>query len=239
MKSLIVPAVFSDALKNSMPSWLSSGKLRASMASIGKDAPPYSTSIDYVPDGLPINGVTLWTQNNSAGVQDLKPEFTTTYEAGADLGFLKDRAGLSFTWYHSVSKDQILGVQTAASTGFTSITLNAGAIQNKGVELTAHATPVKSTSFSWDIAVNFSANKNKVLSIYHGLGSLVIGSEFGYGGSSPTFKYIVWQPVSDIFGTYYERYYGSGKTGDSFFTDKGKPMIIGANGFPVRAPQSD
>lgn len=230
--------VFSDALKNSIPSWLSSGKLRASIAGIGKDAPPYSTSINYVPDGLPINSVTLWTQNNAAGVQDLKPEFTTTYEVGTDLSFLKDRLGLSFTWYHSVSKDQILAVQTASSTGFTSITLNAGAIQNKGVELSANATPVKTSDFSWDIAVNFSANRNKVLSIYHGLQSLVIGSEFGYGGSSPTFKYVVGQPVSDIFGTYYERYYGSGKTGDSLFTDKSKPMIIGSNGFPVRAPQS-
>lgn len=209
-----------------MPSWLSSGKFRASLAGIGKDALPYSTAINYVPDGLPINQVTLWTRNNASGVHDLKPEFTTTYEVGTDLSFLKDRLGLSFTWYHSVSKDQILAVQTAASTGFTTITLNAGAIQNKGVELSVNATPVKSSNFSWDIAVNFSANRNKVLSIYRGLNSLVVGSEYGYAGASPTFEYVVGQPVSDIFGTYYLRYYGNGKTGDPLFTDKSKPMVI-------------
>lgn len=241
--SASVSWVFSDGIKNSMPSWVTSGKLRASIAGIGKDAPAYSTAINYVPDGLPINSVTLWTRNNASGVRDLKPEFTTTYEAGTDLDFLQDRLGLSFTWYHSVSKDQILAVQTAASTGFTTITLNAGAIQNKGVELSVHAAPVKTGNFSWNIAANFSANKNKVLSIYHGLNELVVGSEFGYGGASPTFEYVVGQPVSDIFGSYYLRYYGDGKTGSSLFTDKSKPMVINNTssnptifGFPQKGP---
>lgn len=229
--------IFSDQFK--MPSWLTNGKLRASIAGIGKDARPYSTSVVYVPNGLPINQVSLWTRSNASGISTLQPEHTVTTELGTDLSFLQDRLGLNFTWYKSNSKQQIIGVQTAASTGFTSITLNAGEIQNKGVELTLHAAPVKKKDFSWDLTLNFSANRNKVLAIYPGLKELVVGSEFGYGGSSPTFKYLVGQPVGNIYGTFYERYYGNGKTGDPLFTDKSKPMIIGANGFPVRAPASN
>jgi hypothetical protein len=107
------------------------------------------------------------------------------------------------------------------------------------VELTVHATPVKKRNFSWDLSLNFSANKNRVVAIYKDLQELVVGSEFGYGGSSPTFKYIVGQPVGNIYGTYWQRYYGNGKTGDSLFTDKSKPQVIGADGFPVSAPSSD
>lgn len=229
--------VFSDEFK--LPFWFSSGKFRASLAEIGKDAQPYSTSIVYVPAQAPINQVSLWTRNNAAGVSNLRPEQTVSFEVGTDLSFFQDRLGLTFTWYKSNSKDQIIGVQVPSSTGFTSITLNAGEIQNRGVELTVNATPVKKRDFSWDLSLNFSANKNEVLSIYKGLSELVVGSEYGYGGSSPTFKYIVGQPVGNIYGTYWLRYYGTGKTGDSLFTDKSRPKIIGEDGFPEEAPAAD
>jgi TonB-linked SusC/RagA family outer membrane protein len=235
--SVSLSYIFSDQVK--LPSWVTYAKLRASLAEIGKDARPYSTAIVYVPAQLPINQVSLWTRNNASGVSNLKPERTTTFEIGTDLSILQDRLGLNFTWYKSDSKDEIIGVQTPASTGFTTITLNAGEIRNRGVELTVHATPVKKRNFSWDLSLNFSANKNRVVAIYKDLQELVVGSEFGYGGSSPTFKYIVGQPVGNIYGTYWQRYYGNGKTGDSLFTDKSKPQVIGADGFPVRAPSSD
>ena len=224
--------IFSDHLK--MPSWLSDGKLRVSLAKIGKDANPYSTSVVYVPNGIPIDNVVRWTRSNSAGVPDLKPEMTTSFEIGTDLNFFNNRLGLNFTWYNSNSKDLIMDVSTAPETGATSITLNAGEIENKGVEISLNGKPVVSNDFSWNVLVNFSANKNKILSIYPGLDYLPGGSSFGYGGSGPSFRYRPGYSVGDIYGRHWERYYGT-KTPDPLFIDKDLPIVINSKGFPVRA----
>lgn len=223
--------MFSDQLKKY--SWLSDGKFRMSLAQIGKDALPYSTSIVYVTDGPPINNTLLFTRSNTSGVANLKPEMTTAFEVGTDLNFLNNRLGLNFTWYRSVSKDLIMSIATDPGTGFSSITLNAGSIRNKGVEITLRGKPVVTKDFNWNVMVNFSANRNKVLTIYPGLTEIVAGSSFGYGGSGPSFKYVPGESVGDIYGTSWQRYYGKA-TPDSLHIDPSLPMVIGSNGFPVR-----
>jgi len=217
-----------------LPSWLSYGKIRASLAQIGKDADPYSTSIVYIPTGTPVNGVNLWTRSNAAGLQNLKPEKTTSFEAGADLSFLNNRITLHFTWYHSISQDQIIPVATAPSTGFTSITLNAGKIRNQGIELTLQATPISSKTFTWETDVNLSHNENKILSIYPGLQRIEVGSQFGYAGATVTMYYVPGGSAGDLYGSHWLRYYPDGKQPPTH-VDKKAPMVIGSNGFPVRA----
>jgi TonB-linked SusC/RagA family outer membrane protein len=216
-----------------MPVWFSYGKIRASLAGIGKDAPPYSTSITYLPDGSPISNdgtdVIRWTRNGSAGVFTLRPENTTTLELGTDLSFFQNRLGFNFTWYKSNSKDQIIPVSVSTTTGFNSITLNAGEIQNKGIELTITGTPLKSKNFKWDVSGNFSANRNKVLSVYPGLQSIFINSVFGYGKSTVSSYYVPGEAVGNIWGTPIVRY---GDT-DSGHVNKSLPMLIGDDGFPV------
>ncbi|MBS1599272.1 MAG: SusC/RagA family TonB-linked outer membrane protein [Bacteroidetes bacterium] len=236
--------IFSQHL--TMPSWLSYGKLRASLASIGKDALPYSTSIVYSsgysvaypdqPFNQPINGVIGWSRNDNAGLSTLKPEKTTTFEIGTDLNFFKDRLSFNFTWYKSNSRDLIIPVTVTPTSGFTGITLNAGEIQNTGVEFTLKGAAVKSKDFNWDIIVNFSANKNKVISIYPGLQEIVIGSQFGYSNSTVTQKYIPGESVGNIYGTPWTRY---GDDKDPLRSDKSKPLLIGADGFPILTPYSN
>ncbi len=227
--------IFSDMLK--LPSWMNESKFRISLAQIGKDAKPYSTRMVYVTDGAPINDVVRYTRRNSAGISDLRPELTTAFEVGTDLNFLNSRLGLNFTWYKSNSKDLIMDASTAPGTGLTSITLNAGEIQNKGVEVSLRGKPVVQKDFSWETIINFSANRNKVVSVYKDLDFIPGGSSFGYGGSSPSFLYRPGYSVGDIYGTHWQRYYG-GKTPDPLRIDKSLPIIIGSNGFPVRAPGS-
>ncbi len=223
--------------QNFKPSWLNYGKLRASVAGIGKDADPYSTSITYSPSfSTPVNGVIGWSRDDDAGVSDLAPERTTTIEVGTDLSFLKDRLGLNFTWYTSHSKDQIIPVSTAPSSGFTTITLNAGEIKNHGVEVTLRGTPVKSRDFNWDITANFSTNNNEIVSLYEGLSEIVIGSQFGYSNSTVTMKYVPGQSVGDIYGTPWSRYQDDKSP---LYSDKGLPLLIGSNGFPVLTPTSN
>jgi outer membrane receptor protein involved in Fe transport len=227
--------IFSQHLK--MPLWMNYGKLRASLAGIGKDAPPYSTGVVYVPSfDLPVNDVIGWSRSSAAGIPTLKPEKTRTFEIGTDLGFFKDRLALNFTWYKSNSKDQIIPVSVAPSAGFTTIVLNAGEIENKGVEVTLKGTPAKTKNFNWDVTLNFSSNKNKILSIYSGLEEIVIGSQFGYSNSTVTMKYVPGHSVGDIYGTPWTRY---GDDKNPFYSDKNLPLLIGDNGFPVLTASSN
>lgn len=223
--------IYSDMFK--IPSWINEGKLRLSLANIGKDAKPYSTSLVYLPTGGPIDNVVRYTRNNAAGIPDLKPEMTTAFEMGTDMEFFNNRLGFSFTWYKSNSKDLIMDVLTAPGTGLTSITLNAGEISNKGVELTVRGGIVKTQDFSWEATVNFSANRNRVISVYKDLDYIVGGTSYGYAGSGPSFLIRPGYSVGDIYGTSWQRYYGD-KTPDPLQIDKSLPMVIGDDGFPVR-----
>ncbi len=230
---------------NKLPKWLTYGKLRTSLAGIGKDAAPYSTSTVYIPmqndpnnPTQPINGQIQWTLDNRGGVSNLKPEYTTTFELGTDLSFIDNRIALNFTWYKSNSKDQIIPVATSPTSGFTSLTLNAGEIQNSGIEVTINAKPVLTRNFNWTIGLNFSHNTNEVISLYQGLQEIVVGSQFGYSRSSVTMKYIPGESVGDIFGTPISRYYAKPDT-DPLHVNKSLPVLIGDDGFPELEPETN
>ncbi|MHA4808669.1 SusC/RagA family TonB-linked outer membrane protein [Flavitalea flava] len=227
--------IFSQHLQ--LPHWLSYGKFRASLAGIGKDALPYNTNVVFSPTfPQPIGGVIGWGRNPTAGIPGLKPEKTRTLELGVDLNIFKDRIGFNFTWYTSNSKDQIIPIYTEPSSGFNSIYLNAGEIQNHGIEMSLKGTPVKNKDFTWDIAFNFSANRNKILSIYPGLTEIIAGTQSGYSNSSVTQKYIPGNSVGDLFGTPITRY---GDDKDPLYTDKSKPALINSKGFPILTPSSN
>lgn len=236
--------IFSQHL--TLPSWIGYGKLRASLAAIGKDTDPYSTSVVYSsgystvspdePLNSAVNGVIGWSRDDKAGISTLKPEKTQTFEIGTDLNFFRDRLSFSFTWYKSNSKDLIIPVNVTPAAGFGTITLNAGEIENKGVELTLKGGAVRTKDFNWDITVNFSSNKNRVISIYPGLQEIVIGSQFGYSNSTVTQKYIPGESVGNIYGTPWTRYQDDK---DPLRSDNSKPLLIGANGFPILTPYSN
>jgi TonB-linked SusC/RagA family outer membrane protein len=236
--------IFTQQIKN-LPSWFNYGKFRTSLAGIGKDAAPYSTSTVYIPmsgDPInptgPINGVIQWTLDNRGGISTLKPEYTTTFELGTDLSFLDNRIGLNFTWYSSKSQDQIIPVSTSPTSGFTSLTLNAGEIQNSGIEVTLNAKPVITKDFSWNLNLNFSHNTNEVINLYEGLSEIIVGSQFGYSRSSVTMKYIPGESVGDIFGTPISRYYAKPDS-DPLHVNKSLPALIGSSGFPVLEPATN
>ncbi|MFD2513584.1 SusC/RagA family TonB-linked outer membrane protein [Pontibacter locisalis] len=222
-----------------LPTFISQGKLRLSYAKIGKDAPPYSTSSGFAPYGGFPTGYTGFTRSALLGNRDLRPEFTNTYEAGLEMSFLDNRFGFDFTYYYSLSEDQILTIPIATSTGFVNAAVNAGEMRNKGVEIALNAVPVQTNNFSWDTKLVFSANRNKILSLPEGLDQITYASQFGYVGASVTMRLIAGQPYGNIYGSYYQRYYGPGEEEDPLFIDESRPIVIGADGFPVRAPLSN
>jgi hypothetical protein len=227
--------VFSDHL--TMPSWLNFGKVRVSYAEIGKDTDPYEINTYYTSSVITSTGQVVWTRSDTKGDPSLQPERTRTIEAGAEMRFLDNRIGLDFSWYKLNSRDLIIPVSLSPTTGFSSFILNAGEIENKGIELVLNGTPVKTKDFTWEASLNFTKNTNKVVRIREGLTEIVVGSHFGYSGSTVTMKYVPGSAVGNIYGSTYLRYYGT-KTDDKVTLDKSLPYVInGAGtlaGFPIR-----
>jgi TonB-linked SusC/RagA family outer membrane protein len=220
--------VFSDMLH--LPSFWNYGKLKASYAKVGKDGNPYGTTTGFVP-GSPIGNVIPWTNVDRLGNPLLKPEFTTTAEAGFELRFLNNRLGLEVTGYKANSKDLLLPVKISNTTGFDEAYINAGEIKNKGIEISLNAMPVRSNDFSWDFTINFSSNKNEVVKLNQGLNEILLESQFGYLSSNANMKLIPGYEYGALFGRTYKRYYGT-KTEDPLRIDESAPLLIGANGFP-------
>jgi len=228
--------VFTEILE--VPDFLSYGKIRASYAEVGKDAPPYSTAITYTsPDKFPLNGVVGFSRNSVFGTPDLKPERTAAIELGTDLRFWNNRLSVDFTWYKQNSRDQIIPVPVSNATGFTRLITNAGEIENQGIELILSGTPIQTPDFSWDVSVNFSRNRNQVVEIREGIETIELGTQFGYAGSTVTLQLIEGEAYGNLYGRSYERYYPNGAPEDLTVLDPDRPVVIsstgGDAGFPL------
>ncbi|SHN20108.1 TonB-linked outer membrane protein, SusC/RagA family [Cyclobacterium lianum] len=222
--------VFSENL--TLPSWVTFGKLRASWAQVGKDTDPHILGATYAsPDIFPLNGQVGFTRNSVFGDPNLRPEQTTSLEFGLQTAFLDNRANFDVTYYKSNARDQIIPVPISDATGYSSYITNAGEIENSGFEFILGGTPVQTGDFSWNISANLSINNNEIKSIREGIDEIVVGSQFGYVGSTVTMKLIEGEAYGNIFGSSYQRF---GSDPDNLFLDRSLPVIIGANGFPVR-----
>jgi len=171
--------VISDAL-NIQSDVLSFLKLRGSVAQAGSSGSPYQLTGNYSLDQNAHGGVPLASFTSTIPDPNLKNELTTSIEVGVEARFFKNRAGLAFSYYHAATKNQILDVPLPPSSTFASRRINAGEIQNHGVELTLNGSPVKNASgFTWDATLNFSRNRNKVVSLAPGVDTYVLGTDRG------------------------------------------------------------
>lgn len=177
--------------------WLSFGKLRASYAENPQgNIDLHSLSDTYVksdPWGTNQLFSLPATKNNS----DLRPVKTATDELGLEMQFLNRRVGFDVSVYKSLSSDQIFPVAFSTATGFASKYINAGSVENKGIELQFNFTPVRTNDFTWDIFLNWSKNENTVVSLSNGIDNLQIGAFVG----GITINAEVGQPYGTIKGT--------------------------------------
>jgi iron complex outermembrane receptor protein len=185
--------------------WLNFVKIRGGIAQTANSAPMYQknfyyrTSIfggeqaSYLPDTIPPFA--------------LKPQFVTGYEAGINLGFLENRIDFDFTWYFKHSYDQILDLPIPVSSGAYNLTINRGELSNKGFEFIINTVPVQTKNTILKAGLNFSRNRNYILSL---------------GGYSDTYH------LADIWGLngpsmdLYE--------GDEYGTITGYDYVYDANG---------
>ncbi len=174
---------------------ISFGKIRLNYAEVGNDAPTHAVKTTYA---KPSNfNVPLFSVKNTRNNPELKPERTKSLEAGLEMNFFNNRVGFDFSVYKTNSVDQIMPVKVSRSTGNSFKFVNAGEIENKGIELALFATPVKVGDFSWDLNINFARNRNKVISLFDGVDNLVLQSYQG----GVTVNATVGQPYGTIRGT--------------------------------------
>ena len=153
--------VFSELTK--LGNLLPYGKLRMSWAQVGSDTDPYQLGLVYTKSKFTYPGYTIGYINNSTiPNKDLKPTRTNSFEIGLETKFLNNRMGLDITYYSQKSKNQIMGMASSWTSGYTYRLINAGEIDNKGVEIALNTRPIQTKDFSWDLNLNFSKNSNKV-----------------------------------------------------------------------------
>lgn len=103
------------------------------------------------------------TYRPEAYVSDLKWETTTSWNAGFDFGFLKDRISGSFDFYTRKTEDLLATVAAPAGSTFDkTILTNVGNVDSKGIEVTLNATPIQTKDWNWDVSFNMTWQKMKV-----------------------------------------------------------------------------
>ncbi len=218
--SFFYPSISTSLILNeifSFPVFMSFSKLRVSVAEVGNDTDPYQTAKYYGRSEFPGSGSVSTTLYNA----NLKPENTTSYEAGLENLFFNRRLGVDVSVYRNITENQILEVPMDPTTGYTAAVLNAGEVRNQGVELVLTGVPVQFRKFKWSSTVTWAKNSNRVLSLADGLTDR---QDIGYGGNA-TITATVGGTTGDIYG------FGFKRAPDG-------QIIYNANGLPDRPQET-
>ena len=218
--------VFSQAFE-SLPTWLTFGKIRAAYAEVGSDTDvsPYSNNLFY---GINANlltnpaGASQPVGGSSGNVlpnPNLRPMRVSEKELGFELKLFKNRVGIDFTVYQKLTTDQIISAQISDASGFTNTLINSGRSQTNGVEMLLNLVPIKRAGFQWDLTLNGSYNKTKVLSLLTDTpGERITVGTHVFNGE---LRQVVGEEMGQIYGFGFRR-------------DATGQMVFGANGIPLR-----
>jgi len=204
--------LFSELIEDK--SLLSLGKVRASWSQVGNDTDPYQLAGTYSSTDN-YGSYPAYAVPDNLKNANLKPETIVTTEFGVELGFLENRIGLDVTYYDIQSKDQILDLSVASTSGYSSTVVNAGLMTNKGWEVMLRARPIDE-KLKWDVVVNWAKNTNKVVELADGLTNYSLGS----WGPSINAK------VGETYGTFVT---------DGFVYDDNGNKVVGDDGYYERA----
>ncbi len=208
--------LFSENVKQD---WLQSGKFFIGYASVGNDAPWGSINDTYTFNGTV--GTALYSLPSVKNNVNLEPENTASIEGGVELVMMQKRLRFDMSIYKMNTTNQIMPVSVSTATGYSTKFVNAGEVENKGIEIVLGGAPVVKKDFRWDIDFNFAKNVNKVVSLEEGITNLQIASLQG----GVTINARVGEPYGSIFGT------------DYVYTNGEK--TVGANGYYLRTGTSD
>lgn len=217
--------IFSNLLKSNV---LSFGKLRTSFAIAGSDLAPYETIMGYATGNVyktTSNTITTGYVPDKLKNPSIKPSFANSFEIGTDLKFLKNRIGIDFTYYKQRNKNQIIDLSVSGASGFTSFVVNAGDIQNQGVEVSLNANPVASKLFQWNTILNFARNKSRINELYPGINVYQLDANV-YSSQTVYLNATVGKEFGSLVGPGYARN-ASGQ------------LLLGADNMPVQELNKD
>lgn len=222
--------VLSDMITSnggSLPVWWSYAKFRGSYATVGNDLAPYQLYNGYSIGKDPLNN-TIASRQSLLKDPNVRSELIKNLEFGAELRFLDNRLGIDFTWYKSNSTRQLIDIPMDPMSGYSSRKINAGNIQNKGVEIMANLNILRnSTGLNWDLMANFSRNENKIIDISSETGV----NEYSLGAFDDLFiRAVTGGLYGDIYGTRFLR------VKDESSPHFGK-LLLNADGLPQRDPE--
>lgn len=170
-----------------LPEIFTFGKVRASYAGTGAGTGAYETgkgTYSFIGNYISNDGSQIpryGFDGNTLGNQDLKNEYTRNFEIGADVRFLDNRIGLDIALYKKNTFNQIIPIAMPQESGVTSRLINAGNVENKGIEILLNVVPVKSKNFDWTSTLSFTRNKNTVIEIADGVDAMELPNGYSQG----------------------------------------------------------
>ena len=226
--SAALSAVVSDMFE--APEFLSFAKVRASVAQVGNDTDAFTFTQSFNP-GDPFGNSQVYGETDRLANFSLKPEISTSYEAGVDLKFFGNRVGLDVTYYHTITTNQILNIPLSITSGYNSRAINAGEIKNYGVELMLNTIPVKlAGGFQWNLDINYSSNRSEVVSLSDGLTNFVMASR------RVSIEARVGERMGDMYGIAFARVQNTDAS-KPYYSANGQfvgEMVFDSQGRPVR-----
>lgn len=215
--SVGLTGIISDMV--SMPNWVTYGKVRASLAYSGSGGAAYRDRNYYsVGRGGLIGTPTV------RSLPTYKPEMTSAFELGAEWRFFEARLGFDFTYYYTDTKNQLITIATPAASLFSSQYINAGLINNNGVEIAMDIVPVETKDFVWDAMFNFSKNNNKIIRLTDEITSAVLTDDR---------QVLVLAQVGGSYGDMYAVGWQRDDLGRPLVNDEGSPMLTGGKSVDV------
>lgn len=205
-------------------------KVRASWANVGNDTSPYSLYDAYSKTSLP-GGFTLPSTLKDAYIN---PENVESWEVGFEGKFFSNRLNLDLALYKNTTTDQILGVSQSSETGATKVMMNAGRVENKGIEISFRLRPVQTRDLLWEINGNWARNKNKLCELNDGWDpSTPLQTSMGVTIGSRTFVYsYIGEEMHWIYGRDYVR----APKGSTYTDENG--TVIDCSGMPIIDPKT-
>lgn len=201
-------------------------KLRASYAHAGGVPGAYQLEGIYERH-IPFNGNPVASYSSTAPLSNLKPKHKRSIELGADMRFLENRIGMDLTWYRENTINQVMNIAVSGQTGFSNRIINAGELQNKGVEVILKAIPVKTDRFRWDILANWAMNENLVVELYEDLNFYEVyrGPWYAQVHARPGEEYGILWSYSIVRENQKKVYYDKDETELSHVIYSGRPVV--------------
>lgn len=202
-----------------LPKSVSFAKLRASVAQVGNDTNPFQTAGAFISQ-TPFNSQPTFSNQNFIPNANLKPEITTAYEIGADVRFFKDRLNVDFTYYNATTRDQIISLPIAISSGFNQQVINGGLVNTSGVEVILGGTPIRNENFTWNTTFNFATNRSVIKDLPQNDGRLTLAYSRIYDSANQTVWFQVEEggEIGDLYGTGYQK----NENGNFLIDDNGR-----------------